>query len=131
MRISRQSKFIRWCWWYNEWELRAVERSSICELFWRGFVISPIVVCLCLFGVSSIIYVVGKGLYLMWTMPVMAWSVGGICVAALLSMSAIYCKRKWYPSQRKTPPVAFLVLVERVKAAKKKACPIVELYEDE
>ena len=119
MRISRESRFVRWCWWYSDWSVPC--QSSICELFWRGFVIAPLLVCLAL----TFLAVVGLLIYVIATIPMALWVVAGLVTAVGLPLVAIFLKRKLLGCPSRS--IAWEVITERAKAAKSKLCPLVDL----
>ena len=120
MRISRQSKFVRWCWYWDG--VDAPDRTSICALFWRGFVLMPA-------GILIVSWAVLYILYLIVITPTALWLLGGTAAAVAVPIWAIKMKRRrWRPVQHKQQSVVLTVLIERAKAVKQKACPLVELY---
>jgi len=120
MRISRQSKFVKWCYLTG---FIPSGNISICILFWRGFLISPLVVLYCLACVAAAISLVGGIVYLMAINAIGLWILGA---SPLFILLALWIKH----FQKDTPKenVAVTVFVERIKAVKKKVCPIVEFY---
>ncbi len=122
MRISRQSMFVQWCWLTTEGGPPC--RTSICVLFWRGFVLSPLLV-IGLVGFS------GFMVYQLVMVPVALWFLGGAVAAIFFSIGAIVLKRRRWsvlPAEHRQRSVVLTVLVERARAVKQRVCPVVELY---
>ena len=123
LQLSRQSRFVRWCWW-DAYAIPA--QSSVCVLFWRGFVLMPIVL-----GFS--VTVMGVFLYLVVTTPEARWTIGGTLAGVFLSVLAINLKRRRWPvpAYRSKADAersdALRVLAEWLKATKTRVCPIVRL----
>jgi len=120
IRISRRSRFVRWC-WLGGW---APQQTSICVLFWRGFVLAPLV---------AVVMAAILGMILYWIVmtPAIWWFLGGALATIFLPIWAIALKRRRWPvlpAEHRQKSVIITVLVERVRAAKLKVCPLVELY---
>ena len=122
LKISRESKFVKWCWWVGD-DLPPYT-TSICVLFWRGFVLSPVVVLVLAAAVGYVTY---------WIVvtPIALWVLGGIVSAIFVPIWAVMLKRRRWPvvpAEHRRQSVVLTVLVKRARAVKQKVCPIVKLY---
>ena len=131
MTLSRDSRFVRWCYLFSD--IGPPFRTSLCVLFWRGFVWTPFAL---LFFMTLIGGSIGTLAYGMWTDAEFRWRVilvGGVLSTIVASFAfptfAVSAKRAYTgeprPLQERSPATA--VFVGRVKAWKHKVCPMVEL----
>lgn len=121
MRLSRHSKFVRWCWLISDVGV-PYRNSSICELFWRGFVFTPLkfaFLLMLLAGACTLLFLAlsnGMG----------RWVIGGFVSVVMFPIWAIMLKRRALGTPDTS--VVFAVAKGRIVAVKSKVCPIVELY---
>ena len=111
MKLSRHSRFVRWAFMV---EKSIPYRASVCELFWRAFLLAPI------FAVFfAVMFIVLSPFFFV------AW------------LHDTYQERR-YPGQAPRPLSARIsaalessVFYQGVLAWKRKVCPIVDLTDDE
>lgn len=123
MKIQRSSRFVRWCW--SASDFAPLHHTTVCELFWRGFVFTPLT---WIARVGALIFVLGLVGLIAWeiaTTPVIVWGLGGVVAVIALPIWAIYTKRRVFGEP--THSVVAQVVVERAKAWKQRVCPLVEL----
>ncbi len=116
--LKRNSRFVRWCWSMQDDSIPP-SQSSICNLFWRGFVWAPIS-----WGIVSLIFlaVFLSLCFIFFTSIIGIFSLAGVTILSLLLVS--------YMKEKDEVPASIVILGERMKNIKNKLCPIVKLEND-
>ena len=117
MQLAANNRLVRWAYWYDN----RPERTSLCVLFWRSILVTPlvgllVVVTIPLWATAMLWYKYGEK-------PCKAW--------ARRRAQASYDKRLTRLNvQRDNPPdpSALKILWLGLLAVKRKFCPIVDFY---
>lgn len=126
MVVSRQSRLVRWAYFLDS---RTPEHTSLCALFWRTVLITPLKICMIIGGAISITFLLAMLGYegflnaaLVGKVAVVTLPVVGICYWLFKPRGHLDA-----PAKRAIEAITESVVVQGAIAVKSKICPLIEL----
>lgn len=126
MNLSRQSLIFRWAYFFDgRAKRRSIEQTSVCAIFWRCVLLTPLLIL-------GIVLFVAAILNLVWTHPIPVLK--GLASAATIIGAIVLIANAQERRKRRREALAEAGFVETpsmlmagAKAIKARICPIVEI----
>jgi hypothetical protein len=131
MVVARDSRLVRWAYFL---ESRKPYQTSLCALFWRTVLWTPMKVCAMVGGLGMILFVLFKGLLLAFAHAAVLgkFAVVGVIVAGI-GIWLFKPKRSGEDARAKrvatraVDAIENSIIVQGAMAVKSKICPLIEL----